>query len=128
MSRPNPTTLFGFLVAVLGVMGSMALLKGGLFVAKHEADTLHLLQNVLRMDAGQWPHLDYMTPIGVLAYAPIAFFVSQGAGVGHAIIYAQIGLGAVLLPAVWWIGICNYNGNGAVFWFVRAVDIGFYAL
>ncbi len=110
MSRPNPAKLFSFLAIVLGMMGGLATLKGGLYIAKHEADTLHLLQIVFRMDAGQWPHLDFMTPIGALAYAPIAFLVGQGMGVGHAVIYAQIAMGAVLLPAAWWVGVSRMRG------------------
>lgn len=108
--QPNPVILFGFLTTILVVMGGLALMKGALLIGKHEADTLHLLQIVFRMDAGQWPHLDFMTPIGALAFVPISFFMGQGAGVGHAILYAQIGLGLVLLPAIWWAGISRMQG------------------
>lgn len=110
MNRVNPVKLMGFLVAVLLVMGAMALLKGGVFIARHEADTLHLMQIVMRMDAGQWPHLDFMTPLGVLAFAPIVFFVGQGTGMGHALLFAQIAMAMVLLPALWWIGISRLRG------------------
>lgn len=110
MSNVNPARLFGALAAVLVFMGGLALMKGALLIGKHEADTLHLLQIVLRLDAGQWPHLDFMTPIGALAFAPIAWFIGQGMGVGQAIIAAQIALAAVLLPAVWWVGISRMRG------------------
>jgi len=130
MSKVNPAKLLGFLVAVLAVMGGLAVLKGALLIGKHEADTLHLLQVVFRMDAGQWPHLDFMTPIGVLAFVPITFFMGQGAGVGHAIIYAQIALGMVLLPAVWWVGFSRMQGlvaylfGGVVLVLVLALAFG----
>ena len=110
MVKPNSVTLFGFLVVILGVMGGLALLKGGLLIAGHEGDTLHSVEIVFRMNAGEWPHLDFMTPIGALAYAPIAFFVALGVAVGHAILYAQIAVAAVLLPAVWWGGISRMRG------------------
>lgn len=110
MNKVNPVLLASFLAAVLTFMGGLALLKGALLIGKHEADTLHLLQIVFRMDAGQWPHLDFMTPIGALAFAPIAYFLGQGTGVGHAVFYAQIGLGLVLLPAVWWAGVSRMQG------------------
>jgi len=110
MSRPNPVILFAFLAIVLGAMGGMALLKGGLFIGKHEADTLHLLQITFRMDAGEWPHLDFMTPIGALAYAPIVFFLGLGTGVGHAVLFAQIAMGIILLPAAWWVGLSRMRG------------------
>jgi len=109
MSRPNPAVLFVFLVSVLALLGGLALLKGGLFIAKHEADTLHLVQIVFRMNMGDWPHLDFMTPLGVLAYAPIAFFTWLGAGIGHAVLYAQIAVGALLVPAAWWVGVSRLS-------------------
>lgn len=111
MTKLSSAILFGFLVTVLGGMGGLALMKGVLLVGKHEADTLHLLQIVFRLNDGQWPHLDFMTPIGALAFAPIAFFMWLGAGVGHAFLYAQIGLGLLLLPAVWWVGVSRMRGG-----------------
>lgn len=104
MSRPNPATLFGFLVVLLLILGGVLIAKDGLYIAKHEGDTLHLMQIVFRMASGEWPHLDFMTPIGALATAPIVFFVDQGFGIGHAIIYSQVLMAAALLPAAWWIG------------------------
>ena len=74
--------------------------KGGFFIDMHEGDTLHLLDMVMRMAAGEWPHLDFMTPIGVLAIAPISAFVAAGASAGQAILLAQVAVAAVLLPAV----------------------------
>ncbi len=130
MSRTNPAKLLGFLGAVLFIMGGLALMKGVLLVGKHEADTLHLLQIVFRMDAGQWPHLDFMTPIGALAFAPIVFFMGQDVGVGHAMIYAQVALAVVLLPAIWWIGVSRMQGlvaylfGGLVLVFVLALVFG----
>ena len=110
MSRLNPARLFGFLAILLAVMGGLALAKGSLQIAQHEGDTLHLIQIVTRLTMGQWPHLDFMTPLGILAYAPIAFFLSHGAGIGHAILYAQITVGAILLPAAWWVGVSRLRG------------------
>ena len=100
MSRPRSAALAAYLALLILVLGGLPLLKGAFYLEKHEGDTLHLAELVLRMAAGQWPHLDFMTPIGVLAIAPIAAFVKAGAGIGHAIFYAQILVAAVLLPAV----------------------------
>jgi hypothetical protein len=98
MQRANALVLAGVLAALIALMGGAMALKGGLYLAKHEGDTLHLADMVLRMaEAGQWPHLDFMTPIGVLATAPIAAFVVLGAGLGHAVIYAQILVALLLL-------------------------------
>lgn len=91
-------------------MGGMALAKGGLYVAKHEGDLLHLTDMVLRMARGQVPHLDYATPIGILAVAPVAGLVALGAGVGHALILAQIAVGLLLLPAILRTGPSRMQG------------------
>ena len=73
------------LLLVVAVLGGFALAKGAFLVGKHEGDTLHLVDMVLRMGlAGQVPHLDFMTPIGIGATWPIAAFVAAGFGVGHA--------------------------------------------
>ena len=100
MTRPNPWRLAGFLVLIVAVFGGAGLIKGGFYIGKHEGDTLHLAEIVLRMAAGQWPHLDFMTPIGALAMAPMALFVQLGAGLGHAIFLSQIMVALILMPAV----------------------------
>lgn len=97
MSRPRTAALAAFLALLIIVLGGLPLLKGAFYLEKHEGDTLHLAELVLRMARGEWPHLDFMTPIGVLAIAPIAVFVKAGAGIGHAIFYSQILVAALLL-------------------------------
>ena len=110
MSRSNPTVLFGFFVAVIVAICGASLLKGGLYIGKHEGDTLHLIEIVLRMAAGEWPHLDFMTPIGALAFAPIVLFVDLGYGIGTAFLLAQALVVVVLLPAVWWVAWTRLRG------------------
>jgi len=110
MKRASSAPLAIWLAAVLALFGGISLLKGGFYLGKHEGDTLHLAELVLRMAGGEWPHLDMMTPIGVLAIAPIAAFVGQGAGLGHAIFYAQLAVGAVLLPAVLRVAVSRFGG------------------
>ncbi len=100
MSRPRSAILAVWLAVLILVLGGLPILKGAFYVEKHEGDTLHLAELVLRMARGEWPHLDFMTPIGVLAIAPIAAFVKAGSGIGHAIFYAQILVAAVLLLPV----------------------------
>ncbi|MCB2094568.1 MAG: hypothetical protein H6901_08245 [Rhodobacteraceae bacterium] len=97
MSKPRLAVVILFLLLFIAVMGGLPLLKGAFYLGKHEGDTMHLAELVLRMADGQWPHLDFMTPIGVLAIAPIAIFVKYGAGLGHAIFYSQILVAMVLL-------------------------------
>ncbi len=113
MSRPNPAIYIGFLVAVIVVLGAALLAKGGFYVAKHEGDTLHLLQILFRMASGEWPHLDFMTPIGLMAFAPIVLFLNLGIGVGMSILLAQVLLAFILLPAVFWAGMSRLPRRAA---------------
>ncbi len=102
MSRPDPTALLGFFVAVLVAMCGATVWMGGLYIGKHELDMMHLLEMVFRMADGEWPHLDFVTPIGALAMWPISLLVQLGMGVGMAIIFAQVLVALVALPMVWW--------------------------
>ena len=108
--RQGSWRLAVFLLAVVAVVGGLALAKGGLFIAKHEGDTLHLADMVLRMARGQVPHLDYATPIGILAVAPVAGLVALGAGLGHALILAQTLLALLLVPAILRAGPSRMQG------------------
>src|SRR5690606_38055609 len=110
MSRPRTAALAAFLALAIAVLGGLPLLKGAFYLEKHEGDTLHLAELVLRMARGEWPHLDFMTPIGVLAIAPIAAFVKAGAGIGHAIFYSQILVAVALLPAVLRVATSRITG------------------
>ncbi len=110
MTKKRGLILFALLAGLIIVMGGLPILKGGFYLGKHEGDTLHLAELVLRMADGQWPHLDFMTPIGYLAIAPIAWFVKAGAGMGHAIFYAQIAVALVLLPAVMRVALSRLPG------------------
>jgi len=108
--RQGSWRLAGFLLAVVAVMGGLALAKGGLWITKHEGDTLHLADMVLRMARGQVPHLDYVTPIGILAVAPVAGLVALGAGLGHALILSQIAVALLLVPAILRAGPSRMQG------------------
>lgn len=99
MGKAENLRLGAFLALVIAVMGGVALAKGGFFLTIHEGDIMHLADIVLRMSQGQWPHLDFMTPIGVLAAAPIALFVKMGQGFGHALLWSQVLVALALLPA-----------------------------
>lgn len=102
MSRPNPAFLFGFFVALIVAICGVSLAKGGLYLGKHEGDTLHLVQIVLRMAMGQTPHVDFMTPIGALAFAPMSLMVQAGFGIGMAIMLAQALFALLALPGLFW--------------------------
>ena len=110
MNKANPTVLFGFFVAVIVALCGAALIKGGFYIGKHEGDTFHLLQIVLRLADGQMPHLDFMTPIGIMAFAPITIFVKMGYGIGMSILLGQALVAIAFLPAVWWVAYSRMRG------------------
>ncbi|RVT87147.1 hypothetical protein DXV76_03410 [Rhodobacteraceae bacterium CCMM004] len=88
--------------AAFALLAGALLVQDGLYIDQHDGDMLHLLEIVMRMAQGDRPHVDFQTPIGVLASWPIAAMVETGAGVGRAILWAQIAVAALLLgPAVW---------------------------
>ncbi|WP_415183515.1 hypothetical protein [Phaeovulum sp.] len=111
----NPWLLAAVMLGLLAVLGGMNFLKGALYLGKHEGDTLHLADMVLRMaEAGQWPHLDFMTPIGVLALWPIAAFVEAGLGIGHAFFAAQMAVAVVLLLPAMRVASSRFTGVWAL--------------
>ncbi len=114
MNKPNRLSVFFVLVAVWAVLGGIALLKGGLFIGKHEGDTLHFMDIVMRMAQGQMPHRDFMTPIGFLAFAPVALFVKAGQGLGMAVLSAQVLVALIVLPAAWWVGVSRLSSRIAM--------------
>lgn len=103
MTKSKTTILIAFLFAVLAVLSSLAVLKGGLYIGKHEGDTMHLMQIVLRMADGQTPHIDFMTPIGALAFWPIAMLVKAGQGIGMAILWSQVVVALIFFPIIVWV-------------------------
>jgi len=97
MKKSDSRALEIFLLAVVVVLGGLPFLKGGFYIGKHEGDTVQMADIALRMARGEWPHLDFMSPIGVLAMAPIALFARLGAGIGHAVFWAQAFVALLLL-------------------------------
>ena len=110
MGRSSTARLTAFLIVLIAILGTAPILKGAFYLGKHEGDTMHLAELVFRMADGQWPHLDFMTPIGILALAPIAAFISWGAGLGHAIFYAQILVALVLFLPMMRVGLSRLRG------------------
>ncbi|WP_420861100.1 hypothetical protein [Algirhabdus cladophorae] len=121
MNAKNRASLAFWLIGILAVLSIPTVLSGGLYVGKHEGDMLHLLEIVFRFAEGQRPHIDFMTPIGLFAYAPISWLVAAGQSIGMAIIWGQILFAVALLPAVWWVGVSRFSMLNA--WFFGLVII-----
>ena len=92
------------------LIGAVTVLPGVLRVTGHEFDLVHTLDIAYRLAEGDRPHLDIMTPLGVLAFAPIVTFLKQGFGPGMSYLWAQVLVTAVLLPGIWWIGVSRLQG------------------
>ena len=99
MSRANPFLTTGILLVFVLVYGSLPWVAGGLFLDNHEGDSYHFLDILLRMEAGQVPHLDFVTPLGVLTFLPIVLLIKAGFSAGAATILAQLGGFRVVLPS-----------------------------
>lgn len=103
MSKVNLSKLALFLVGCIVIFGGASLLKGGLYTTRNEGDTLHFAEIVLRMTAGEIPHLDFLTPIGFFAFVPIVAFTKLGMGLGFATLLAQVVLAVLCVPMVLYI-------------------------
>ncbi|MCF6305646.1 MAG: hypothetical protein L3J33_09770 [Rhodobacteraceae bacterium] len=57
------------------------------------------------MADGEIPHLDFMTPIGILGFAPLTLFLKLGSAAGQAAVLANLLVCVILLPATWWVGV-----------------------
>lgn len=100
MSRPNPYLLSSVLLAFVCLYGGFSVMQGGLYLDTHEADTYHLLDILFRMKSGLQPHVDFVTPIGVLAFLPVVLFMKSAFGVGISILLAQVTVALALWPFV----------------------------
>ncbi|HSF93172.1 MAG TPA: hypothetical protein VLA51_13355, partial [Paracoccaceae bacterium] len=67
-----------------------------------ELDVLHLLDGATRLRMGQLPHLEFMTPLGILAFAPFSVFLFLGAGTAFVVGQAVVAL--ALTPLLAWAG------------------------
>ncbi|MEM6466390.1 MAG: hypothetical protein AAF679_07780, partial [Pseudomonadota bacterium] len=95
---------------VVGVLCALLVLPQTLRLTGHEADLLHVLDLSYRLAEGHHPHVDYPTPIGILAYAPISWLLQVGTSPGQAILTAFWGALLVSLPFVLWASLSRLEG------------------
>jgi hypothetical protein len=93
----------------------LLMLPSQLMITGHEGDLLHMLDAASRIAGGELPHLDFMTPIGILGFAPVAGFLALGFPVGKATLLAQSAMLAVMLPAIWWLGVTRLSRGQAYY-------------
>ena len=98
-----------FLIFLLVVQAVLLFWNGMLMITLHEGDAMHMVQILLRMEQGQIPHKDFMTPIGILAFAPILAFI--GMGVGKAYLAGNLLMAALMIPALWWLAVSRLSAG-----------------
>ena len=109
---PEPKRLIAGMMIWVGILAILPLMGGGFIVEKHEGDTLHLADLVLRMaEQGQMPHTDFMTPLGILSIWPIALMVKAGLGLGTAFLTAQILLALALFAPVVYVASTRFRAT-----------------
>ncbi len=101
--------LASILIAVIVFESVLLLVPGHLAINGHEVDVLHATEAAIRLSVGQAQHVDFLTPLGVLAFAPIALFLNFGFGIATANIAASILMACLFLPFLIWIGSRRFD-------------------
>ncbi|RWR44458.1 hypothetical protein EOW65_18730 [Sinirhodobacter ferrireducens] len=98
--------VFALALAALPFVGQ------GLPVTLYEGDALHLVDIVLRMALfGELPHRDFMTPLGILGFAPIAGFARLGLDFAHAFLAAQALVATLLFGPLLRVACSRFPGG-----------------
>ena len=105
MKRTEAAIFLCYLVGLVGIFAALTLVKGDFYINQHEGDILHLSDIVLRMADGAWPHLDFVTPLGILSFAPMVGLVKLGLPFGQAALMSQYLVALALVPAIWWVAV-----------------------
>ena len=90
-----PLILLGLLAALAVLM----LVPGHLAATNHVIDIMHATSIVFRMVEGQQQHIDFMTPLGIMTTAPIAWLVQAGLDISRAYLAAGVLVTLALMPA-----------------------------
>ena len=122
MSRPNPIVLTVTLLLFGAALASLQLLPGALYIDAHEGDAHHMLDVLFRLLDGERQHIDFVTPLGVLVFLPIALLMKAGLPFGMAFVLAQIGFAALLFPIVLYASVSRLSRNVA--YYFGAIAIG----
>ncbi len=121
ITHKQSLTFAGFLLAFFALDLLLLAWPESLMITGHEGDLMHMLDAALRMVDGERPHLDFMTPIGILGFAPVAGMLALGFPVGKATLLAGAGLLALMLPVIWWLGATRLSRGQAYYFAVVMV-------
>lgn len=115
MSRPQSFLLASLFALFVVAYGGLTWLVGGLYLDTHEGDSYHLLDILSRMEGGAVPHLDFVTPLGILTVWPIHRLMEMGHSVGMAMILSQLAVAACLFPAVLYAAVTRLGFGVALY-------------
>lgn len=93
------------LIVLACLWAGLALLsgwRGGMYFLSFETDMAHLVQILLRLEAGQQVHVDFSTPLGAWGFWPIQALMATGLGMGKAMVWSQALVALLVLPGLWW--------------------------
>lgn len=88
------------LTLVWGGLALVLLLPGHLAISGIEGDTLHVLDGAMRLAEGARPHLDFSTPLGLIAFGLPALLLAAGLGPGLALLLSNLAVAALLVPGL----------------------------
>lgn len=99
-AAPQPLRIAFILVLILTVEAIVLLLPGHLAIDAHEVDVLHAVNAAMRLLAGERQHIDFLTPLGPMAFQPVAWLIEAGTGIARAFLTVNVIVAAVLIMPV----------------------------
>lgn len=93
-----------YLVGLLAVLSLARTSDGAVILLSFGGDAVHLVQIVSRMQMDQVPSVDFLTPVGALAFLPFHWLLNSGFSLGGAVAYASVFWAVITLPITWWLG------------------------
>lgn len=97
-------------LSVWAVLAALLLAPGHLAVSGIEGDVLHALDGAMRMAMGGLPHLDFATPLGILAFGIPALPLGAGLGPGLSLIASNLAVALLAIPALLWLRATRLSG------------------
>jgi hypothetical protein len=94
----NAMRLLLILFALWCIEAVLLLSPGHLFLTGHEIDVLHAVDTAMRLVDGARQHIDFQTPLGLLAFEPIAWFLSLGASADQALLLSNLAVALLFVP------------------------------
>ncbi|MEM9050008.1 MAG: hypothetical protein AAGC92_14965 [Pseudomonadota bacterium] len=104
-----PAMVAVFATALWALLATVLLLPGTLSISGIEGDVLHALDGAARVAAGARQHLDFATPLGILAFGLPGELLAAGLGPGRALILSNLFVAALMLPALVWLRLTRLS-------------------